>query len=107
MLLANEQRVPAGGRFEHVIAATTQDRARQAADLLVVLDEQHRLRTSHHRGVYLEPFRGSPGAVGAWQVNLERRAASDLAVDPDTASALFDDAEHGGQPKARPLALIL
>ena len=41
------------------------------------------------------------------QVDLERRAAARLAVDPDAAAALLDDAEHGREPEAGALAGLL
>src|SRR5262249_31372299 len=41
---------------------------------------------------------------GLRQVDLERRALGELAVDPDAAAGLLDDAEHRGEAEAGALA---
>src|SRR5215472_13330863 len=45
--------------------------------------------------------------IDSWKVNFERRASSQLAVDPDESAALLDHPVNGGQPQPCALALRL
>src|SRR2546428_13083020 len=46
-------------------------------------------------------------ALDARQVDFERRAFSGLAIDPDVAATLFDNAVDRGQAKTGPLSVLL
>src|SRR5215470_14152921 len=46
-------------------------------------------------------------SVDSRQVDLERRAATELAVDQQESTALLHDAVHRGEAKAGPLPLLL
>ena len=66
---------------------------------------RHRLlhREHRHSRRAIEDFRGDRlyrfyGAMSSRQVDLERRALVDLAIDPDAAPVLIDDPEDGGEP---------
>src|SRR2546425_3456331 len=75
----------------------------QLAETIAVLDEQDRLastgsRFGRARRLLLDDL------IDSRQVDLERRSALGLAVDPDISLALLDDTEHGGetQPSSLP-----
>src|ERR1041384_3024719 len=84
---------PAG--LESLIPSRRQRAMRQAAQLVVVLDDQHgptaAMGGARWRGL-LEIFRQR---LHRGQIDLERRALVGLAVDPDVAAALLHDAVHG------------
>ena len=46
-------------------------------------------------------------ALDARQVDFERRPFSGLAIDPDVAATLFDNAVDRGQAKTGPLSVLL
>ena len=91
---------------QHPVAQVGQHVDHGQAHLLVVLDHQHGLVAAGRRlrqllaGVVL-------GLQRAWQVDLDRGAFADLAVDLDVAARLLDQAVHHRQPQARALALGL
>src|SRR5712692_5715798 len=45
--------------------------------------------------------------IGRWEVHLERRPLSWLAVNPDVAAVLLDDAVDSRQPEAGAVAALL
>ena len=108
VLLADEERVAAALRLEDVVAVPLEDRAREGADRLLVLDEENGLGASPR----LEsPERrlavAADGRIGLREIDLDGRPLAELAVDPDGAAALPHDAEHRGEtePGAFPLLL--
>src|SRR5262249_2808456 len=92
---------------EHAVAVPLQDGLAQVADHGLVIDEQdglaaavlggRRCRLAHRRGPFLE----------AWQVDVEARAAVDLARAIDPALMLLDDAEDQRQAENGALARAL
>src|SRR5579883_1075354 len=88
-------------RFQHGVVALHQNVATQSAHRVVIFHQQHNFATLRERddpGSGLAPsllFRHSR------DVNFEGRSATEFAVDADVASALFDNAVHGCQPKPR------
>ena len=96
-------------RLEDDVAVAPQHLARERADGVLVLDEQHRLpsvrlvRAALIGGGRLRESRCSV----VREVDLERRAVSRLAVDPDVAAALFHHAVNSGETEAGALALFL
>ena len=47
-----------------------------------------------------------PGGADAREIDLEGGAFADLAIHPDIAFALLDDAVHGGKPKPGALGTL-
>ena len=79
-----------------------------SAHRVFVLDDQDRFRARAGRVVAATAAAGDLGvSVGARQVDLERRALAELAVDPDVAAALLDDAVDGREPEPGALAAVL
>src|SRR6185295_948909 len=101
------ERLRAGCGFENPVAVSAQDRAREIPDLLVVLDEQHRLGPAHRIGRAPHAFRGARAGPRARQVDLEHGALARFARDNHTAATLFDYAKHRREAKARALSLWL
>src|SRR6478609_7927721 len=92
--------------LEHGVAVAPQDLLGHAPHVVLVFDEQYRFRTLQRRR-----FRGL-GCEGVWpiehrEVQAKRGARARLAVNPDVAAALFDDAEYRRKPKSRPFAELL
>ena len=93
-------------RRDHSVSLLAKDVRDDRANLLLVFDEQDRLR----------PTKSGRGNLGAdavdlrrdpREVDLERGSFSRLAVDPEVSSALLHDAEHGRETEARALAGFL
>src|SRR5262249_11862455 len=105
-LFADEQRLAAVGRLDHVIAEPAQDLARQPANALIVLGDQDGLipSPSIHRDRQLDV---GHDFVDAWQIDLKRRSPPELAVDPYPAAALLDDAVDHREPQTGPFARLL
>ena len=98
----------AAGRLEHLEAVAAQDGRGERAHRLVVLDEQDRLRGPAGSGGRRRRRRGRRLALGfgARQIDGERGAAPRLAVDPDVAAGLRDDAVDGGEAEAGAAAAL-
>src|SRR5687767_2312365 len=71
-------------------------------DGVLVLHEEHCLRTARDVGEALRLHHrlGLPGY--AWQVDLERRAPADLRVNLDGAAPLLDDPVDGRESESGP-----
>ena len=79
----------------------------EAANLGLVLDEKHRLGAGARFCGGRRRLPRVERLVAAGQVDLERRSVPRLAVDPDRASALLDDAVRGREAQPGSLAAFL
>jgi hypothetical protein len=106
-LLAHEERFARAGGVEDGVPALAQDAASKGTQLLVIFDEQDRLRSAlRARRRRVRPG-GVRGGGGPGKVHPERRALFGLAVDPDVSLAPGHDPEHGRETEARPPTEIL
>src|SRR3954469_5560853 len=99
----DRQRFIAVARFEHRVARSSENLPHQRAHRAIVFDDENRLlsafrrwRASRRRGLERPAYRR--------QIDAERRAFTNGAVNPDESVALLDDAIHGGEPETRALA---
>ena len=104
---ANVERIVRALGDDHVIPERVQLQRRDLAHRLVVVDDQDRLLAAVAGAV-------AAGTDGCWrrcsiprrrrrQVEPERRADADLAVDADVSAGLLGEAEYLAQAKARPV----
>jgi len=92
--------------LQHVVAEFGKRVDRGRLHLLVVLDDEDRLRSSPHgRARARRRLDGRLRRAG--QIDLDGRAVADLAVDLDMAVALLHEAVSHAQPEARALAFGL
>ena len=94
------QRGAAAVGLQHRIALGGKRAMRQAAQLLVILHDEH----GPSPGARRFDRRDLPDVLGqrrdGGEIDLERRALAGLGIEPDVATRLLDDAVHGRQPKA-------
>ncbi len=94
--------------LDHLVAELAQDPGGVGAHIGIVLDHQHGLRlasTRHLGGRGRFDLRGE--CMQPRQVDLDRRAQPDLAVDLDVAARLLDEAVDLGQAKPGAVADLL
>src|SRR5450432_2317525 len=103
MLLAQQQGFAAVAGLEDVVPAALKDPTHDRSKLVLVFDEQDRLGAKQRSKLDLGSERGLR-FVRAWEEDLERGPLSHLAVDPQAAAALLDDAEHCRKAEARAFA---
>ena len=109
-LLGDPQRVDAGLRLEHRIAARGERARGEGAHRLLVLDQQDRAAAGQVGGGLGDLLLGRlVGVVGevARQQDAERRALAGLAVAEHVAAGLLDDAVDHRQAEAGALADLL
>ena len=82
-------------RGNDVVAVFGQNRMDYVANRLFILDEENGLRAALGEGSRLRDAGFLHGAVDTGQVDLKGAALAELAVHPDVAAALFDDAVNG------------
>ena len=75
--------------------------------LLVVVNEENRLRAMNRLGGHACLLGHRRARVGARKVNAEGGSFARFAFDVDVATTLLHDAEHGGETEARAFALRL
>src|SRR2546428_11671404 len=100
MALTDLEGLVAMTRLEHRVAAGLENISRELPDGPLVLHQQNRLTALGRVSQRATRLRRVGGAVDARQVDFERRALTELAVDPDVATALLHDPVDGRQ--ARP-----
>src|ERR1700680_834352 len=93
-------------RFEHSVPVLLQRLAKNFAHQVLVFHQQDRLvaagSLSQRRLAKLLDV-----SLVAGEVDLERRSATDLGVDGDVATSLFDDSAHDGEPQSGALSDLL
>src|SRR5258708_23447489 len=94
-------------RYEDGIALGGECRACKLADGCVILDEEDGFRSPLiDRLVCLNRWRHA-GFLDAREIDLEGCAFAGLAVNPNVAAALLDDAVDGGEAQSGPAAASL
>ena len=106
-LAALDDRVGPVDRLDDGVAPPAQGFADDGPRFDLIFDHEHGLRAGERgrrqlAGGLRRELLGRDG-----QVDLERGAVAELAVHPDRAAALRDDAVHGGQPQAGAAAGLL
>src|SRR2546428_3737618 len=104
MALTDLEGLVAMTRLEHRVAAGLENISRKLPDGPLVLHQQNRLMALGRVSQRAARLRRVGGAVDARQVDFERRALTELAVDPDWDTALLHDPLDGRPVQPRPLA---
>ena len=106
---AGHERIVRTGGGEHGVAGLVEDPSDDPAHGLLVFNHENSLspgRPVRNRR-QTDAGHGCAGRDLARQIDPECGSLAGLAVDPDVAAALLDDAVHRGQPQAGSLALLL
>src|SRR2546428_11166913 len=104
MALTDREGLVAMTRLEHRVAVGLENISRELPDCLLVLHQQNGLTALGHVSQQSARLHGVGRTVNARQVDFERRALTELAVDADVATALLHDSVDGRQTQPCPLA---
>ena len=103
VFLADLDHLQTVARREHIVAVRLENMQGEVPELLLVLRQQDGFRAP--RTVDPLPLsRSFYDSFALGQIDLERRAAPRLAVDPDVSAALLDDPVDRGEPEPGALA---
>src|SRR3970282_1669265 len=107
MSLTDPERLVAVRRLEDGVPVSSQDLPSQCAQPVVILDKQHRFRAGGWLNGRPRGHQRFGDAFDAWEIDLKGRTVPGLAVDPDSAAALLDNAVDGRESQPRTLACLL
>jgi hypothetical protein len=104
MLVPKPRRRDAVWSLHHGVAVFLQNRSRQGAPAGVVLHDHNGFRAALGNRPRARPARRPVQVPAGGQENLKRRSAPRIALHPQRAAGLLDNAENGGQTEAGALA---
>src|SRR2546430_16982561 len=86
-------------RRDDLVAGVLENPLGRAPQLIVVFDHEHRFGAAPGGGLPAARLGGDGRLLGGREVDPEARAPARLAVDPDAAALLLDQAVHRGEPQ--------
>src|SRR5882724_6469283 len=107
MIVDNFQSFRGVARFQGDVAKTLDLGDHISAHQRIVLDDQHNLMPTLDARGSLRLRGGLIQSGGAWQIDLDRRSVTFLAVNLDMPARLLDEAEHHAETEAGALADFL